>query len=134
MTKTKQQFRRFKNRFKGIFKHPFFWMLTIIGNSIMLFGSALLMVFESSSQASELGFVDFLLWSAGLVTTIGYGDYMAVSLIGKFIVLGMMLLGTLFIWSYMAFLVAGLFAPELAALERDFRDVEKEIREQKIGV
>lgn len=91
------------------------------------------MFFENSSQTKSLHYLDYLLWSAGLVTTIGYGDYMAQTMIGKIIVLMTMLLGTLFIWSYMAFLVAGFFTPELKSLERDFHEFEKEIHELKVS-
>lgn len=124
--------RPFKNRFKTIFSHSFFWTLTIIGNAIMVLGSFLLMLTEREGQMHLMSYIDYLLWSAGLVTTIGYGDYMAQTTAGKIIVLLMMLLGTLFIWSYMAFLVTGLFAPELASLEKEFHDVEKEVRDLKI--
>lgn len=129
MNKFKGQLKRFRNRFKIIFRHSFFWTLTIIGNSIMIAGSLLLMLCESKSQPRVLEYIDYLLWSAGLITTIGYGDYMAHTFAGKIVTLCLMLLGTLFIWSYMAFFVTGLFAPELASLEKEFHDVEKEVHQ-----
>ena len=97
----------------------------------MLFGGWTLMMIESSAQTRLLQYIDYLLWSAGLITTIGYGDYMAQTVLGKFIVLIMMLIGTLFIWSYMAFLVTGLFAPELASLEKEVHEFEKEVLDFK---
>lgn len=121
----------FKNRFYTIFSNPFFWILTIVGNAIMLSGGLLLMKIESAVQSNPLQYIDYLLWSAGLITTIGYGDYMAVTVLGKYVVLALMLIGTLFIWSYMAFLVTGLFAPELASLEKEVHEFEKEVLDLK---
>ncbi len=60
------------------------------------------------------------------MTTIGYGNYMAQTIHGKILVLFMMLFGTLFIWSYMAFLVTSFFTPELKEIEKDFHEFEKE--------
>ena len=43
-----------------------------------------------------------------------------------------MLTGPIFVWSYMAFLVTGLIAPELSSLERDVHEVERELHGLKI--
>jgi len=99
----------------------------------MLGGGCLLWIFEAPISGGRLGFFDYMLWSVGMVTTIGYGDMTPQTFIGKFVVLGLMLFGTLFVWSYMALLMTGLIAPELASLERDVHDVEKEIRELKLN-
>lgn len=77
-------------------------------------------------------FLDCILWSAGTVTTVGYGEMTPHTVMGKLTVLGLMLFGTLFVWSYMAFLVTGLIAPELASLERDVHEFEKDIRGMKV--
>lgn len=100
----------------------------------MLLGSFLLMWSERSvpSKASY-EFVDFLLWSAGLITTIGYGDSMATTFAGKMVVLGLMLFGTLFLWLYMAFLVNILFIPEFLKMEKEFKEIEKEMHEIKVN-
>lgn len=124
--------RRSKNRFVTIFKNPFFWILTILGNSIMLLGSLLLMAFENVEVSTKsYDFLDYLLWSAGLITTIGYGDYMAQTFSGKMVVLSLMLFGTLFLWLYMAFLVNALFMPEFVAMEKEFKEIEKEMHDFK---
>ncbi len=124
---------RLDRRFKNLFRNPFFWTLTLMGNGSMLGGSLLLWTFEAASYGGRVGFFDCVLWSAGMVTTIGYGDMTPQTIPGKATVLCLMLFGTLFMWSYMAFLVTGLIAPELASLERDVHDVEKELRELKLN-
>jgi hypothetical protein len=98
-------------------------VLTALGNSIILIGALLISFFEKQS------FLDSLAMSAGLVTTVGYSNFTAVTDIGKIITIGLMLIGTLFVWSYMGFLVTGLIAPELNSIEKDVHDVEKELKE-----
>lgn len=119
---------QYKSRFLAIVKNPFFWFLTVLGNSIIFLGAAAIYLFEHEVQKGALAFIDCLLWSAGLVTTIGYSDYSPMTFAGKLVVLGLMMLGTLFLWSYMGFLVSGLITPELASLEKDVEEVEKEIK------
>lgn len=122
----RKQVSRYVKRLWALVRHPFFWTLTVIGNAIILLGAFVLYRFESGAG---LDFLDCLLWSAGTVTTIGYGNFSAVTSAGKVTLLFLMLLGTLFVWLYMAFLVTGLIAPELSSLERDVHEVEKELRD-----
>lgn len=95
----------------------------------MLTGSFLLWIFEGPASDGNIEFIDCMLWSAGMMTTSGFGDTAPQTLMGKLIILALMLMGTLFVWAYMGFLVTGLIAPELANLERDVHGVEKELRE-----
>jgi voltage-gated potassium channel len=119
---------KYKKRLFALAKHPFFWILTIFGNSIVFFGSLLLYYFEKD-QSSPLEYIDCLLWSMGTVTTIGYGNYTPLTFPGKITLLLLMAGGTLFVWSYMGFLVTGLIAPELSSLEKDVHEVEKDVLE-----
>jgi voltage-gated potassium channel len=120
---------RYKNRLVALIKHPFFWILTLGGNAIVLLGAIFLFIFESESPHGPKEFIDSLLWSMGTVTTIGYGSLTPVTFSGKITVLILMALGTLFVWSYMAFLVTGLINPELSSLEKEVQDIEKEVRD-----
>lgn len=100
----------------------------------MLVGSFLLMSSEQNLPSTAgYQFIDYLLWSAGLITTIGYGDYMAHTMFGKFVVLALMLFGTLFLWLYMAFLVNVLFIPEFIKMENEFKEIEKEMHDFKVN-
>lgn len=123
----------YKKRLLALIKHPFFWVLTVAGNSVIGFGSYLLYYFENLNQTVKVSYLDCVLWATGLVTTIGYGDFVPQTTSAKIVVLILMLSGTLFVWSYMAFLVTGLIAPELNSLEKDVHEVEKEVLELKKG-
>lgn len=118
--------KHYKNRFINLLKQPFFWILTLTGNIVIFLGGFLLYLIESP-QNNSLQFLDALLWSMGIVTTVGYGNFIATTATGKWLILFLMAFGTLFIWSYMAFIVTGLINPELSHLERDVQDLEKEI-------
>ena len=124
MATASHQFRLLKKRFKTLFLHPFFWMLTAVGNFIILVGSFLLWYFEGHLHQAPFSLLDCLLWSAGTVTTVG-SDLNPQTIPGKLTVLVLMLGGTVFVWSYMAFLVTGLIAPELPALERDVHNLKQ---------
>lgn len=120
---------KYRYRFHALVKHPLFWILTLGGNSIVFVGSLFLYQFERNSTGSPSEYIDYLLWSMGTVTTIGYGNYSPVTFPGKITLLLLMAAGTLFVWSYMAFLVTGLLAPELSSLEHDLHGVEKDVEE-----
>lgn len=124
-------FARYKKRLIALVQHPFFWVLTIAGNSIIVIGSMLLYTYERILDGVELEYIDCLLWSVGLVTTVGYGNYTPQTFVGKITVLALMFTGTLFLWTYMGFLVTGLIAPELSSLDREVHEVEKEIQDLK---
>jgi len=117
----------YAKRIRTLVKRPFFWALTILGNSLIIVGSVLIHLSESGFQAQPFEFIDSVLWSTGIVTTIGYGSYIPLTLLGKMSVLGLMLFGTLFVWSYMAFIVAALISPEISSLEKDMNEVEREL-------
>lgn len=117
-----------KIRFEMLMRNPFFWILTVIGNLIILLGGLLFYTIESKSGAQQADFLDCLLLSAGTVTTIGYGNFTPMTDLGKITLLILMLVGTLFVWSYMGFVVTGLIAPEIAMLEKDVHDLERDIK------
>lgn len=131
--KSKKLMSRIKNRYGKriltLVNQPLFWLMTVIGNAMILIGSILLFQFEAKEG---LKFIDCILWSTSIVTTVGYVNYMPETFLGKMTILALMLLGTVFLWSYMAFLVSALISPALNSLEKEVQDVEKEISDLKI--
>ncbi len=117
---------KYKKRLYILLSHPLFWILTVFGNAMILAGSLVLYFLEANVE-KPLSFIDCLLWSTGIVTTVGYVTYMPQTFFGKLTVLGLMLFGTFFLWSYMAFLVSVFISPTLSSLEREVLEVEKEI-------
>lgn len=118
---------RYRTRLKTLFKTPTFWILTLTGNLVILLGAIFLFHFESQNGNTQIQFIDSLVWSTSLTTTIGSGNYVATTTFGKITVLLLMLIGTLFVWSYMAFLATALIAPELYVLERELQQFENDL-------
>lgn len=120
----------FYSRFMVLLTHPLFWLLTVVGNLMIFLGGLALYFFESKSDQQNM-FIDFLLWSTSLVTTVGYKTYVPETFMGKVIVMILMLLGTFFLWAYMAFLVTALISPTLNSIEKEVQEVEDELTQLK---
>ncbi len=118
---------KYWKRFVVLINHPIFWILTIAGNAMIFIGAILLFYLEAGGRELPLKFVDCLVWSTSIVTTIGYVTFLPNSFFGKITVIGLMLLGTFFLWSYMALLVSAFISPALSSLEKEVLDVEKEL-------
>jgi voltage-gated potassium channel Kch len=110
-----------------LIKQPIFWAVTIFGNTFVLIGAILFHFIEKDQQENTITFLDSLNWAVGLVTTIGYGDIMPVTNMGKVLGIVLMIGGTVFLWSYMALLVGAIVAPEMNFFEREIKDIESGI-------
>lgn len=121
----------FIKRFLTFVTHPLFWILTLAGNALIIAGAFTMFYFESFGDLHPT-LIDCLMWSASIVTTIGFIPWVPVTTFGKITAIVLMLLGTFFVWSYMAFLLAAFISPALTALEKDFEEVEKELSELRI--
>ncbi|MDZ4678319.1 MAG: potassium channel family protein [Oligoflexia bacterium] len=103
---------------------PLFWALTVFGHGITLLSSILFYYLEKNYNPEVQSFLDCLSWSTGLMTTIGYGVVVPVTTPGKILSIGMMLIGSLFLWSYMALFVRALLTPDLGHLEKEMDELE----------
>ena len=130
MSRRSLALRRLRNRTITLIRHPVFWGLTIVGNSSIVLGSFILYHLESHSQTRTVDYIDCVIWATGMVTTVG-SDLTPHTVFGKFTIMILMILGSLFMWSYMALLVTALIAPELSILKKEIHDIEKEIHFMK---
>ncbi|MFN8945640.1 MAG: potassium channel family protein [Pseudobdellovibrionaceae bacterium] len=129
MKNTPSQTYKYLHRILHLIQNPAFIGLTILGNSIIVLGSISFYYFEKTNHVPALSYLDCLVFSTGIVTTVGYGNVVIASVGGKLTVLFLMLMGTIFVWSYMAFLVTALLAPELINLEEETVKMEKKVLE-----
>jgi hypothetical protein len=116
----------FKERLLPLFKMPVFWVVTFLGNGFVIGGAFTLYYLEFGHHAKPLSLLDCLSWSVGLVTTIGYGELIPVTDLGKCLGIIMMIGGTLFLWSYMGLFVGVLLAPDIALIEREIKGIKRE--------
>ena len=63
------------------------------------------------------------------ITTVGYGDIVAITVPGKILAIFTMIFGSLSIVLYTAFFAGVLIAPELTHVEEKVKSMEDEVRE-----
>lgn len=98
----------------------------------MIIIGATVIYYSESFGSQHPNFMDCLMWSTSIVTTIGFIPWVPETQIGKVTSIALMLFGTFFVWSYMAFLVTTLITPALSTIEKEVEDVEKELSELRI--
>lgn len=121
-----QIFNVIRERLMPLIRMQAFWVVTVVGNCFVLLGAVALYFLENEQHPKPLTMLDCISWSVGLVTTIGYGDVIPITNLGKVLGIVMMIGGTLFLWSYMALLVGALFAPDISFIERQITGIKKE--------
>ncbi len=110
-------------------KEPAFISLTVGGNLTLMIASILVYFLERGSDSSIKTFFDAVWWGVTTITTIGYGDVVPSSFLGRLIGLILMYTGTVI---FIAF--TSLFASYWirVAMERDIEPLEKDVqREQR---
>jgi voltage-gated potassium channel len=68
-------------------------MLTILGNSFILFSSLVLWYIEHDTNSNVHSYMDAIWWGFATATTTGYGDIIPVTNAGKFLSIILMLSG-----------------------------------------
>ncbi len=91
---------------------PVFIVLTVLGNSLIAFSSALLFYLEKGINPKIQTWLDAIWWAVATVTTVGYGDISPVMTAGKLIGIFMMIVGTALFWSYTALFAGAIMAEE----------------------
>lgn len=98
----------------------FYFLFSAAG--VVILGSVLIFVVESSQENSEINsMLDALWWTVATVTTVGYGDVVPVSNIGKVIAIVYMFFGI------------GILAMFLSVLSTNFYKKRFEKEEKKIS-
>lgn len=118
-------------RIESLIRTPLFWILTVWGNSFILIGAALIYKFEGPLNPLAQDFMECLIWSVGLVTTVGASNIVPVTLAGKIVMLAMMMGGAVFLWSYMALFIGALVDPELKTLEDQVSSLQEHSKQDE---
>ncbi len=107
--------------------HPLFWVLSLLGNGAILGGALFLYFLESAVNPRMQSFLDALWWSVATVTTVGYGDVLPTTAVGKVGGMALMIAGTAIFGSFTALVAAVLLQPDLEEVEDEVRDLERTI-------
>lgn len=104
-----------------------FWQLTIGVHGLILLTAALLYLLEHGINPNLHSFHDAVYWSVSTATSVGYGDITASTILGKWLSIGLMVLGTLFSALYTALFAAALMKPEIDLIEREILEEDRKV-------
>jgi len=108
-------------------QRPVFWRLTIGVHGLILLAAAMLFWFEGGINPKVQSFNDALYWAIATATTVGYGDVTVSTPAGRWLAMGLMVLGTLFHALYTALFAVALMKPEIDLIERELMQEEQEV-------
>lgn len=110
----------------SLFTNPVFLILTLIGNAIMVGGAALFYLIEGNHEKT---FIDSLWWSVATVTTVGYGDIIPQTFLGKILGILLMLAGTAIFAGFTGLFASALIAPEVDEIDTEIRELNERLNE-----
>ena len=117
---------------------PLFIWITVIFHSIVVGAAMLMRSIESAANPDLSDIFTAIYWAVSTVTTVGYGDVVPMTHLGKFLAVCLMITGPVFTAVYTALFASALLAPELEEVERDvrgvrtqFKELEKEVRDDE---
>ena len=109
------------------FKRPLFWLITLIGNSVLLGATFLVYHFEHGTNPSFQSYFDSLWWGVATITTVGYGDHVPITIPGRLVAMGLMFSGTTLFVTFTGLLISHWTKEEV---EQELGPLEKEIRRE----
>lgn len=106
-----------------------FIAITIIGNSIILFASYLFYLIEGDINPAITQYLDAVWWAFATATTVGYGDIIPVTNIGKLLGIALMLIGTALFAIFTAIFAQTIMEDEI--IRMNLKPSKKDIKEKK---
>lgn len=120
-----------RRKLARLLRMPEFWLVTLVGNALTAAGAWGFYLAETGLNASLRSRFDAFWWSVQTVTSVGYGDIVAVTSTGKVVGIVMMILGTALFASYTALFAGVLLAPDIAAeVERELDGEQRALHDQ----
>ncbi|MGZ3710729.1 MAG: ion channel [Bdellovibrionota bacterium] len=106
---------------KRLFRQPVFLFVTIWGHLAIFGGAVLFRHFEKEINPYAVSLFDGYYWAISTATTAGTANVAPMSVGGKLVAIGLMIIGSLFLWSYAALFAASVVLPSMHEIERDVR-------------
>jgi len=119
------------HRFTWLMRRPVFWQLTILVHGLLFCCAGLFYWLESDSNPALKSFQDALYWAVTTATSVGYGDITTQTYAGKWLSMGLMVLGTLFSALYTALFAAALMKPEIDHIEQEI--IQEELKVESLS-
>ncbi|MFM8313220.1 MAG: ion channel [Deltaproteobacteria bacterium] len=121
-------------RILGMFKHPMFGILTLVGNGTIVVAAYLFFLLEEGQNPKLHSYLDALWWAVSTVTTVGDGEILPLTFWGRILGILMMIFGTALFCSFTALFSTVLMGFKLEQVEEEIADVEEKVSELKTEV
>ena len=115
------------DRLLWLVKRPVFWQLTILVHSLIFAAASIFYLLESDTNPNLHSMTDALYWAISTATTVGYGDVVTETTIGKWLAMLLMVGGTLFTALYTALFATALMMPSIDQIEREIETEEEQM-------
>lgn len=115
---------QFSKKLLTLFKQPIFLALTLFGNTVIMVSASLFYFLERGSNPHVHSFLDTLWWSVSTVTTVGYGDVIPLTPIGRIVGIATMIIGTALFWSFTALFAEAMLSRELSEIDERISDIQ----------
>jgi len=118
----------FIKQIRWVLKHPMFLILTIVGNSLLVFSAVLFYFFEKGKNPNVSNFFDAIWWAVVTMTTVGYGDIYPFTTSGRITAMLLMIMGGALFLSFVAILAGAFLRVEVAMLESEVENLRLGVR------
>ncbi|MBN8550994.1 MAG: two pore domain potassium channel family protein [Deltaproteobacteria bacterium] len=109
----------FWRQLRKVSRNPIFLVLTIVGNLILFICASLFFIEEHGVNPAVKNFGDALWWSFVTMTTIGYGDIVPHTWVGRCIAVVLVLTAGVLFFGFVALLSSAFVEVEFLELERE---------------
>ncbi len=107
---------------------PLLVYMTVAGNSVTVLGAALFYHIELGVNPNLHGFFDAFWWAMTTVTTVGFGDIVPVTAMGRVVAMGLMVIGIAFFVGFVTILVTVVTAVSTRDLESAEMRMESDLK------
>lgn len=107
------------------------FLLLVSSAIIILIGSVVIFLIESPNPDSQItSFLDAIWWTVATVTTVGYGDVVPVTEVGKMVAIFFMIFGIGILGIFLSVLGTRFYKRRFEKDEKEFSDIQKEFLER----
>ena len=119
--------KHFRKQLINLIGNPLFLIMTLIGNTFLVGGATIFYFLERNVNSNVNTFFDAIWWAVISVTTVGYGDIVPVTALGKVVSIGLILSGTVLFFMFIGFFTSMFLSIEMKQLEEEVEELSKRL-------
>ena len=116
-------------RVSSLIRHPIFGVLTLFGNGIIALSAYVFFLLEHPTNPKVKTYFDGLWWAVTTCTTVGDGDILPTTPMGRILGITMMIFGTALFCSFTALFSAVLMGSQIDELKTEVTEDEIVVEE-----